>query len=340
MAAAIAIPAAAIAMTKVALGLSGGVDSAVAAALLAEQGYEVIGVYCQMTDDTTEQQDAMRVAEHLGIPFCALDLRAAFKKHVLSNFVEEYKNGRTPNPCIVCNPLVKFKGLASLNTDYIATGHYAGIIKNENYYQVTRSATKDQSYMLARLPQDILSKLLLPLCGRTKEDNRALAEALSLPVAQKKDSQDLCFCKNYIDFLRSEGVVVEAGDFLMDGAVVGQHKGTPCYTIGQRKNLGIALGRPAFVTQIDARQNTVTLSHADPHTTIATVTDLAWQTAPRAAFACTVKTRLAAPPVPAQVTTDGSTATITFASPVRAVTPGQTCVFYDGDAVLCAGFFA
>ena len=178
---------------SVALGLSGGVDSAVAAALLLEMGYAVSGVYCQMTDDTTERQDAQRVAEHLGIPFCALDLRADFERHVLSHFINEYKSGRTPNPCIVCNPLVKFKGLASVGTDCIATGHYAGIIKNDTYYQITRSATKDQSYMLGRLPQELLSRLLLPLCGRTKEDNRALAEKLGIPVAQKKDSQDLCF---------------------------------------------------------------------------------------------------------------------------------------------------
>ena len=326
-------------MSKVALGLSGGVDSAVAAALLLEQGHKVIGVYCRMTDSTTEQDDALRVADHLGIPFCSVDLRADFQKYVLSHFISEYKAGRTPNPCIVCNPLVKFKGLASVDADFIATGHYAGIIKNENYYQITRSTTKDQSYLLARLPQNILSRLILPLCDRTKEDNRALAERLGVPVAQKKDSQDLCFCKDYIDFLRSEGVAVESGDFLMDGAIVGKHKGTPCYTIGQRKNLGIALGRPAFVTAINAADNTVTLSHADPHTTTATVTDLVWQSFPFEHFTCTAKTRLAAPPVPATVTVSDGTAHVTFATPVRAVTPGQTCVFYNGDNVLCAGFF-
>lgn len=326
-------------MAKVALGLSGGVDSAVAAALLLEQGYEVIGVWCQMTDSTTERSDAMRVAEHLGIPFCSLDLRADFEKYVLSNFINEYKNGRTPNPCIVCNPHVKFKGLASLGTEAIATGHYAGVIKNENYYQIRRSAVKDQSYMLARLPQSILSRLLLPLCDRHKEDNRTLAEALGIPVARKKDSQDLCFCRDHIDFLRSNGLAVTPGDFLMDGAVVGRHKGTPCYTIGQRKNLGIALGRPAFVTHIDVANNAVTLSHADPHTTAATVTDLVWQSFPFEHFSCTVKTRLAAPPVPAHVSIDGDTATVTFETPVRAITPGQTCVFYEKDRVLAAGFF-
>lgn len=326
-------------MSKVALGLSGGVDSAVAAALLLEQGHSVIGVYCRMTDSTTEQDDALRVAEHLGIPFCSLDLRADFKKYVISNFISEYQNGRTPNPCIVCNPLVKFKGLASVDADFIATGHYAGVIKNDSYFQITRSATKDQSYMLARLPQSVLSRLILPLCDRTKEDNRALAAALGVPVAQKKDSQDLCFCKDYIDFLRSEGVAVEAGDFLMDGEVVGKHKGTACYTVGQRKNLGIALGRPAFVTAIDAKANTVTLSHADPHTTDATVTDLVWQSFPFEHFACTVKTRLAAPPVPAQVSIRGDIAHVTFSAPVRAVTPGQTAVFYQNDRILAAGFF-
>lgn len=327
-------------MAKVALGLSGGVDSAVAAALLLEQGYEVLGVYARMTDDTTEQTDAQRVAEHLGIPFCALDLRAAFESQVLSYFVQEYRQGRTPNPCIVCNPRVKFQALASLNTDFIATGHYAGVTKRENYYQITRSRTKDQSYMLSRLPQEVLSRLLLPLCHRSKEENRALAEALHLPVARKKDSQDLCFCKDYIDFLLSRGLSVTAGDFLMDGQVVGRHKGTPCYTIGQRKNLGIALGRPAFVTAIDAATNTVTLSHADPHTAAATVTDLVWQTAPRTKFTCTVKTRLAAQPVPATVTVADGAAHIDFDTPVRAVTPGQTAVLYDGDAVLASGFFA
>ena len=326
-------------MNKVALGLSGGVDSAVTAALLLEQGFEVLGVYCKMTDDTTEKDDAYRVAEHLGIPFCSLDLREDFRKFVISNFIDEYKKGRTPNPCIVCNPLVKFKGLASLNTEFIATGHYAGVGQTDGWYHITRSAVKDQSYMLARLPQPILSRLLLPLCDRRKEDNRALAETLRIPVAQKKDSQDLCFCKNHIDFLRYEGVSVQEGDFLMDGEIVGHHKGTPCYTIGQRKNLGIALGRPAFVTAIDAKSNTVTLSHTDPYTQTATVTDLVWQSFPFEHFTCTVKTRLAAPPVPATVTVEGGMAHVRFDSPVRAVTPGQTCVFYNGDAVLAAGFF-
>ena len=326
-------------MSKVALGLSGGVDSAVCAALLLEQGLDVLGVYCQMTDDTTEQQDAYRVAEHLGIPFFTLDLREDFRKFVISNFIDEYKNGRPPNPCIVCNPLVKFKGLASVDAEYIATGHYAGVAQTDGWYHITRSSVKDQSYMLGRLPQTVLSRLLLPLCHRNKEDNRALAEQLHIPVARKKDSQDLCFCQNYIDFLRYEGVPVEEGDFLMDGKAVGKHRGTPCYTIGQRKNLGLALGRPAFVTGIDAKSNTVTLSHTDPHTTTATVTDLAWQSFPFEHFSCAVKTRLAAPPVPATVTITNGTAHLTFNAPVRAVTPGQTCVFYHGDAVLAAGFF-
>ena len=326
-------------MSKVALGLSGGVDSAVCAALLLEQGLDVLGVYCQMTDDTTEKEDAYRVAEHLGIPFFTLDLREDFRKFVISNFIDEYKNGRTPNPCIVCNPLVKFKGLASVDAEYIATGHYAGVAQTDGWYHITRSSVKDQSYMLGRLPQTVLSRLLLPLCHRNKEDNRALAEQLGIPVAQKKDSQDLCFCKNYIDFLRYEGVHVEEWDFMMDGKAVGKHRGTPCYTIGQRKNLGLALGRPAFVTAIDAKNNTVTLSHTDPHTTTATVTDLAWQSFPFEHFSCEVKTRLAAPPVPATVTITNGTAHLTFNAPVRAVTPGQTCVFYHGDAVLAAGFF-
>lgn len=326
-------------MSKVALGLSGGVDSAVCAALLQEQGYDLLGVYCRMTENTTEQEDAYRVAEHLGIPFFTLDLRDDFRKFVISNFIDEYKKGRTPNPCIVCNPLVKFKGLASVDADFIATGHYAGVSQTEGWYHITRSSVKDQSYMLGRLPQPILSRLILPLCNRKKEDNRALAEQLGIPVAQKKDSQDLCFCKNYIDFLRCEGVAVEQGDFLMDGEIVGKHKGTPCYTIGQRKNLGIALGRPAFVTAIDAKNNTVTLSHADPFTSTATVTDLVWQSFPFERFTCAVKTRLAAPPVPATVTVSNSIAHIQFHSPVRAVTPGQTAVFYNGDSVLCAGFF-
>lgn len=326
-------------MSKVALGLSGGVDSAITAALLQEQGYAVLGVYCQMTDDTTEQQDAYRVAEHLGIPFFTLDLRDDFRKYVISNFIDEYKKGRTPNPCIVCNPLVKFKGLASVDADYIATGHYAGVGQRDGWYHICRSSVKDQSYMLGRLPQSVLSRLLLPLCHRNKEDNRALAEQLRIPVAQKKDSQDLCFCKNYIDFLRYEGVAVESGDFLMDGKAVGTHKGTPCYTIGQRKNLGIALGRPAFVTGIDAQNNTVTLSHTDPYTQTAAVTDLVWQSEPQEHLSCAVKTRLAAPPVAAEVTVDNGIAHIAFAEPVRAVTPGQTAVLYDKDRVLAAGFF-
>ena len=330
---------------KAYIAMSGGVDSSVSALLMKQAGHDVTGVTLRLHDkqgcgSANDAQEAAAVCEKLGAPHVTWDAQPRFKASVMDHFAHSYLQGRTPNPCIVCNPRVKFQALASLNTDFIATGHYAGVTKGENYYQITRSRTKDQSYMLSRLPQEVLRRLLLPLCHRSKEENRALAEALHLPVARKKDSQDLCFCKDYIDFLLSRGLSVTAGDFLMDGQVVGRHKGTPCYTIGQRKNLGIALGRPAFVTAIDAKNNTVTLSHADPHTAAATVTDLVWQTAPRTEFTCTVKTRLAALPVPATVTVADGVAHIDFDTPVRAVTPGQTAVLYDGDAVLASGFFA
>ncbi len=336
--------------THILLGMSGGVDSSAAARLLLETGYTVQGLFCIMHDHAAaELSDARVVAEKLGIPLHTADLRGHFERLVVHDFIDAYRHGRTPNPCIICNPLVKFRALCDyadrLGCEKIATGHYAGVAEEGGRFFVVKSRVKDQSYMLCRLPQAVLSRLMLPLCGREKAQVRALAAQLALPVADKPDSQDLCFIRNesYFDFLRRRGVTNAPGDFVLanTGQTVGRHDGIFRYTIGQRKNLGIALGRPVFVCGRDAAANRVLLEFDDPVAKTAAVRELIWQArayAPGESFGAAVKTRFSAAEQPARIDVlEGDRAQIAFAVPVRALTPGQSAVFYDGDRLVGAG---
>lgn len=268
---------------KVIVGLSGGVDSSVAAWLLKEQGYEVIGVTMQIWQDTPimEQEDgsccglsavedARRVANMLDIPYYVMNFKKDFKEHVMDYFVQEYMAGRTPNPCIACNRYVKWEALLqrslSIGADYIATGHYAQITQLENgRYAIKNSVTaaKDQTYALYNLTQEQLSHTLMPVGAYTKDEIRQMAEKIGLPVAHKKDSQEICFIpdNDYGKFIReSTGQDIKEGNFVSpDGTVLGQHKGIIHYTIGQRKGLNISLGHPVFVQEIRPETNEVVL---------------------------------------------------------------------------------
>lgn len=270
-----------MAKEKVVVGMSGGVDSSVAAFLLQEQGYEVIGVTMQIWQEQgmAEQEenggccglsaveDARRVAARLGIPHYVMNFRREFCSAVMDYFAEEYRRGRTPNPCIACNRYVKWEALLEkalgLGADYIATGHYARVKRLANgRFAVAASATaaKDQTYALYSLTQEQLSHTLMPVGEYTKEEVRQMAERLGLSVAAKPDSQEICFVpdNDYAGFLAREyGMVEEPGDFVSrDGTILGRHKGIIHYTIGQRKGLGIAFGKPMFVAEIrpDSRQ--------------------------------------------------------------------------------------
>lgn len=261
---------------KVVLGLSGGVDSTAAALILQEKGYEVTGLYFDVFGGSAKSQEgrskAETAAEQLGIKLIYKDLSDEFREKVIGNFCSEYSCGRTPNPCIVCNPDVKFRVLLEAadqeGAQFIATGHYAGTYHDEetDTWFIRRAANeaKDQSYMLYRLGQEVISRLLLPLNDvDNKEKIRAIARKNDMKNAEAKDSQEICFIDaddNYKDFLKRCGYEAPEGDFVdADGNVLGRHKGILNYTIGQRKGLGIALGKPAFVTAIDGVKNRVVL---------------------------------------------------------------------------------
>lgn len=353
-------------MSKVVVGMSGGVDSSVAAYLLKQQGYEVIGVTMQIWQDAeriveeenggccglSAVEDARRVAAQLEIPYYVMNFKDSFQKNVVDYFVEEYLNGRTPNPCIACNRYVKWESLLqrslSIGADYIATGHYARIVKLPNgRYTLRKSATlaKDQTYALYNLTQEQLQRTLMPVGEYSKEEIRKIAENIQLQVANKPDSQDICFVPDgdYAGFIeKTAGKQVQKGNFVtVDGTVLGEHKGIIHYTVGQRKGLGLALGYPAFVLEIRPETNEVVIgTHEESmakslragNLNFMSIEDLA---EPQRVF---TKIRYNHRGVWATIEKTGEDEILcTFEEPQRAVTPGQAVVFYDGEYVLGGG---
>lgn len=339
-------------MSKVLLGISGGVDSSAAAALLMRAGHEVIGATLVMHDIHEKDAAAAKtVADALGIAHHTVDMRGDFEKYVLSPFVSEYENGRTPNPCVLCNGYIKFPGLIrtadSLGCEYIATGHYAAI-GNRDGHPVISAATdkaKDQSYFLYMLGGDILSRLLFPLSGMTKSEIRALAEELGLPSASSPDSQDICFIKDIscADFVsgRSKKPPV-LGNFVdPDGKVLGKHKGISAYTVGQRKGLGVSSTSPLYVSHIDAGSGNVILCRENELYRTRVYAENCRYFAgklPEEPFEATVSLRYTKKPGRATVTAlPDNRVLIEFAEPQRAPAPGQAAVFFDGDDLLGGG---
>ena len=344
---------------KVVLGLSGGVDSSTAALLLKEKGMEVIGFYFDVSGDNAEgAQAAADLAKRLGIKFIKADVSREFEQIVIRNFCVEYSCGHTPNPCVICNPNIKFKKLIEIadreGAYYIATGHYARIHHDETneLYYVRKGANerKDQSYMLYRLGQDVLSRLIFPLGGfDDKEKTREMARDFGLPNAETADSQEICFIdeaqESYQEFLTRKGYKCKEGDFVdADGNVLGRHKGIMNFTIGQRKGLGIALGKPAFVTEINPENNQVTLGSNDDLFkrdvySIENVFADGTVLAEGESLQVRAKIRYASKPAEAVITVAGEGRILTsFSEPQIAATPGQSIVFYVDDYVIGGGF--
>jgi len=333
-------------MEKVVLGLSGGVDSTVCGTLLKRMGYDVHALYLDI-GRPGELEAARNAAEAIGVPFESLDIRRELDEHVIAPFCGAYIRGETPNPCILCNPSVKFRALCAhadaLDAQFIATGHYARILREGGQVRLLRSKfTNDQSYMLHGLAPSQLRRLLLPLGEYGKDGVRELARELRLAVANKPDSMEICFIpdNNYAGFIERRGIVPPPGNFTdTDGNVLGQHMGIHHYTIGQRRGLRIALGERMFVSDIRPDTNEVVLSRGNG----LFVTEFQAENAnwlvekPEAPFSCAVRVRHSRTETPALVVPNGDNVTVRTQVPVRAPTPGQSAVFYNGEVVLGGG---
>ncbi len=345
---------------KVILGLSGGVDSTTAALLLQEQGYEVTGLYFDVTPGNEEgRAAAAKAAEQIGIPFIYKNVNELFENTVIDNFCSEYLAGRTPNPCVYCNPNVKFKVLIDeadrIGAFYIATGHYAKTGENPDLGWMVKCAEnirKDQSYMLYRLPSSTIERLILPLEGiEDKEAVREIARQKLLFNADSKDSQEICFIDDevgYAAYIFDRGFSVKPGNFIdKEGKVLGKHKGVIHYTIGQRKGLGITFGKPVYVTKLNAANNTVTLGdHEDlfSHEVICGgcfFPSTSGSVIPEHLIGKQLlgKIRYAAKPAECTIEQmeDGRVKAI-FTDKQRAATPGQSVVFYYEDYAIGGGY--
>lgn len=348
--------------TRVVIGMSGGVDSSVAALLLKEQGYDVIGIFMKNWDDTDENgvctatedyEDVIKVCNQIGIPYYAVNFEKQYWDKVFSYFLEEYKAGRTPNPDVMCNKEIKFKAFLEhalkLGADYLATGHYARVEQTEDGVKMLRGVdhNKDQTYFLNQLSQEQLSHVMFPIGDLEKPRVREIAEEAGLATAKKKDSTGICFIgeRNFKEFL-SQYLPAQPGNMeTFDGKVMGKHDGLMYYTLGQRHGLGIGGdGEPWFVVGKDLERNVLLVGQGFHN-------DLLYSTSLTAVktsfttnrtfdknFSCTAKFRYRQTDVPVDVTLlDNGDWSVTFSEPTRAITPGQSVVLYDGDECIGGG---
>lgn len=339
---------------KVLVALSGGVDSSVCVHLLKEQGYDVVSAVMKMSPLHDKTVDlAKSVADKLGIEITVLDMQKEFEENVINYFTSEYLRGATPNPCVVCNPLVKFKALCNeadrLGIKKIATGHYARTIVGHDgltYIKRAISLKRDQSYMLYRLPQEIVSRLLFPLGELEKPYVREIAIEKEIPSANAPDSQENCFIegKDYASYIEARCGKMKTGDFISpDGQICGKHKGILHYTVGQRKGLGIALGKPVFVKEINPENNNIYLAFSGDDTfneVIINNLTLINNKALENELSVKVKVRSTAEPVDAIISPlENNRARVSFKESQRGVAKGQSLVFYiDNDILLGGGF--
>jgi tRNA-specific 2-thiouridylase len=339
---------------QVMVALSGGVDSAVTAALLMEQGFDVVGVYMQLLSGDEHADDAAgarQVANELAIPLHILDCREQFAEQVVDNFCNEYKVGRTPNPCILCNKYLKFGYLLQfadeLGIEYLATGHYA-CVDTSGAYPLLRRGTdlaKDQSYFLFTLTAEQLARVMFPLATTTKQEVLDLAQRFKLSARHSGESQDICFIPNndYVSFLAAQNLDLPAGGDIIhvDGMVLGQHNGTHCYTIGQRRGLGIGWSEPLYVVAIDAAKKQVIVGENGYLEKIQLqVKNVVWaHSLPPANLRvdCRIRYRHREALATIEVI-DNGTVLVLFDEAQTGVTPGQSAVFYQNDCVLGGGW--
>jgi tRNA-specific 2-thiouridylase len=329
---------------KVLIAFSGGIDSTTTIVLLQQQGYDCQAVYMITSDMGLHgRDDAERITRKLDVRLHVLDLRQAFETLLLDYFCEQYKKGKTPNPCVYCNRTIKFGRLfetaRTLGADTLATGHYANLIQTESgpaLYEADSKA-KDQSYALAMVPRETYRHVQFPMGSMTKDQARQITRDLRLGIDNKAESQEICFIPNddYIAVLEDRcPELIRTGPIVdTQGKVLGEHRGIHRYTIGQRRGLGVAMGLPYYVTKIDAVHNTVVLGLRD-ETLHAQLTGIQtnWLTEPPTApFRAGVKIRYNSPALPAQVYAQGDRVGVSFDHPVSAITPGQLAVFYNGE---------
>jgi tRNA-specific 2-thiouridylase len=348
---------------RVVVGMSGGVDSSVTAYLLKQEGYEVIGITLDFLEESCQLEredtccslqafmDAREVAEKIGIRHYIVNCKLDFEEKVISCFLNEYLLGRTPNPCIICNPSVKFKILLKkaeeIQAEYIATGHYARVSRQGDRFIIKKAfdSHKDQSYFLYRLSQRHLKHLILPLGSLTKEQVRNLAKEIGLKVFKKRESQEICFIPNgnYRDFLQKKlGKKIQSGPILdKNGNVLGTHPGISYYTIGQRKGLGISAQKPLYVTSIDASRNAIIVGQdSDLYKKEFIACQTNWVSIQELTYPIevTAKIRYMHEGEEAKITPiDKDKVKVTFKTPQRAITPGQSVVFYNEDVLVGGG---
>lgn len=343
----------------VAVAMSGGVDSSVAAKLLLDQGYKVIGLTLRLwgaklndAGQSVAEIDAKKIAEMLNIPHFIIDCQQYFRESVVENFISEYALARTPNPCVNCNKLIKFGLLFEeamlLGADYLATGHYVqkfiNPITKTHYLQQATDKSKDQTYVLYNIKSTMLEKLIFPLGAYSKTEVRALAEQFNLPVFAKADSQEICFIPNdnYRDFLaKHSNIKPLKGNFVdINGNILGEHQGLVNYTIGQRKGFNIAFGKKMYVLRLDKSKNQVVLAdNSEVFAQTLKVTDIVFvdERNLNSEYVLQVKIRYNAKPALAKIIVKGTTADIVFDQPQRAITPGQSAAFYEGDILVGGG---
>lgn len=337
-------------------------DSSVAAALLKEQGHDVVGVsmhlWCEEKQGPVAQKrpccsvedirDAREVCRRLGIPHYVLNFEKEFLEYVVNYFIGEYSRGHTPNPCLACNQHIKFRFLLdrvlALGGQYLATGHYARIVPTPEGIILCKGkdVTKDQSYVLYTLGQEQLRHILFPVGEYSKVEVRKLAKEKGLPVAAKSESQEICFVPDgdYAAFVSQRYPCIPGPIKDKNGKVLGKHRGVGCYTVGQRQGLGISSKTPLYIQRIDASTNNIVVAgNADLYGTTLRASQLNWVSGqpPSTPLEITAKIRYKSPPAEATLMLDGSSATVEFNQPQRAITPGQAVVFYDGDTVSGGG---